>query len=328
MRLVKLSLAASILVTSGIATAAAEMTRPFEVLEQTRRAMSELDQRQRREGVERQKQQQAQEAKRKREEAEQRKREREEKAQKETQRKREEAEQRTREREKAQQEAQRKRDAAAATAAQGVPTAPSQATTQAPERQPPVQSVPPVRTQVGANPPMASPTAPPATGPADERRPQARPEPAETRAGATQGEGEPDKRVPGGPPPAAGSRATPGHAPAAAAAAGTRAIAVSRLKRMNLYNDRGDKLGDVERVLQSPDGSFHIVIGAGGFLGIRERDVRIPLDRVTMRGDRLMIQGLTDDQVKVMPVFDRKDRTYRDLARNAMVPVVRDPSGK
>jgi hypothetical protein len=97
---------------------------------------------------------------------------------------------------------------------------------------------------------------------------------------------------------------------------------------MNLYNERGDKLGDVERVLRSPDGNFHIVIGAGGFLGIRERDVRIPLDRVTIRGDRLMIQGLTDDQVKVMPVFDRKDRTYRDLARNAMVPVVGDPSGK
>jgi len=288
--------------------------------------MSELDQRQRREGVERQKQEKAQGAKRKREDAEQRKRDTEEKAQKETQRKREEAEQRTRERERAQQEAQRKRDAAAATAAQSVPTAPSQAATQAPERQQPVQNAPPVGTQVGGNPPMASSTAPPATGRGDERPPQARPEPAESRAGATQGEGEPDKRVPSGPPPAAGSRATPGHAPAAAA--GGRAIAVSRLKRMNLYNERGDKLGDVERVLRSPDGNFHIVIGAGGFLGIRERDVRIPLDRVTIRGDRLMIQGLTDDQVKVMPVFDRKDRTYRDLARNAMVPVVGDPSGK
>jgi hypothetical protein len=53
MRLVKLSLAASILVQSGIAAAAVEMVRPFEALEQSRRAMNELDKRQKREEVER-----------------------------------------------------------------------------------------------------------------------------------------------------------------------------------------------------------------------------------------------------------------------------------
>jgi len=90
---------------------------------------------------------------------------------------------------------------------------------------------------------------------------------------------------------------------------------------MNLYNERGDELGDVERVMQSPDGNLHIVIGAGGFLGMRERDVRIPLERVTIRGDRLMIQGLTDDQVRIMPVFDRNDRTFRELEGNATVPL-------
>jgi hypothetical protein len=93
---------------------------------------------------------------------------------------------------------------------------------------------------------------------------------------------------------------------------------------MNLYNDRGAKLGDVERVVQSSDGNFHIVIGARGFLRIRDRDVRIPLERVTMLGDRLVAQGLTADQVKGMPVFDRKDRAYRDVARNTLVPMVRD----
>jgi sporulation protein YlmC with PRC-barrel domain len=95
---------------------------------------------------------------------------------------------------------------------------------------------------------------------------------------------------------------------------------------MNLYNENGDKLGDVKRVVQSPDANFHIVIGAGGFLGIRERDVRIPLERVTIRGSRLVIQGLTDDQVRIMPVFDRSDRTYRDLTRNTTVLITRDQS--
>jgi sporulation protein YlmC with PRC-barrel domain len=192
------------------------------------------------------------------------------------------------------------------------PTAPPRATTEAAERQLRVQNAPPARQQVGAQPPTEPPLA---TGQADEHRPQASVEPTESRVGVNQGQGEPQGRVQSGSPPAAG--ATPDNVPSAAPAA----IAVSRLKRMNLYNERGDKLGDVERVVQSADGHFHIVIGAGGFLGIRERDVRIPLEQVTVRGDRLVIQDLTDDQVRIMPVFDRKDRTYRELARNTTVPI-------
>ena len=96
---------------------------------------------------------------------------------------------------------------------------------------------------------------------------------------------------------------------------------------MDLHNERGDRLGDVERVLQSADGKFHIVIGAGGFLGMRQRDVRIPLDEgVTIRSDRLVIKGLTDDQVKAMLAFDSSDRSYRNLARNAKVRMDRDQS--
>jgi hypothetical protein len=142
MRFAGLSLAASILMASSTAAPAVEMIRPFEVLEQTRRAMMELDKRQKGEIAGRQKQEKEQQAGRRREEAEQRKREREEKVR---------------------QEAQRRRDAAPATAAQGAgppstglppqpsaapaladqpgvraPAPPPQATRQAAERQPPV----------------------------------------------------------------------------------------------------------------------------------------------------------------------------------------------
>jgi hypothetical protein len=55
MRLVKLALAASILVPSGIAAGAVEMTRPFEALEESRRARIEFQKREKREVAERQK---------------------------------------------------------------------------------------------------------------------------------------------------------------------------------------------------------------------------------------------------------------------------------
>jgi sporulation protein YlmC with PRC-barrel domain len=321
MRLAKLCVTASILMASGMGAMAVEMVRPLEALEQSRRAMIELDKRQKREDAERQKREKEQDADRKREEAEQRKREREEKAQ---------------------QATQRKRDAAAAKADQGARPSPANlppqpsaapapgaqtAETAEPRRQPDI-SMTPLQQQDRANPPQPLtqpadpqvnaqvPTAPPqATGQAAIRRPQGGSEPDESRVGVNQGQGEPQGRVQSGSPPATG--ATPDKVPPAAPAA----IAVSRLKRMNLHNERGDKLGDVERVVQSADGHFHIVIGAGGFLGIRERDVRIPLEQVTVRGDRLVIQDLTDDQMRIMPVFDRKDRKYRELARNTTVPI-------
>jgi hypothetical protein len=71
MGLAKLSLAAAILVASGIAAAAVEMTRPIEALEQSRRAMIEFDKRQKRERADQQKAEREQETKRKSEEAEQ-----------------------------------------------------------------------------------------------------------------------------------------------------------------------------------------------------------------------------------------------------------------
>jgi sporulation protein YlmC with PRC-barrel domain len=328
MRLRTLSLAASLFVTSGIVAVAVEMIKPFEALEQSRRAMSELNKRQTQEGAERRRREKEDEAKRKREEAEQRKKE---------------AEQRKRQKgEAVQQQAQRKRDAAAAkapqeaTAASSVPTQPAAAPTlasepraqaapappdtQATEREPPVDNASPPRPHApSSNPPHLT---GPLTGRPDERG--ARSGTSQSQVGVGQGQRDPQSASGSPAPPSA----KPNDVAAPAKAASGQAIPVSRLKSMNLYNERGDKLGDVEQVVQSPDGNFHIVIGSGGFLGVRERDVRIPLERVTLRRNGLVIQGLTDDQVKVMPVFDRTDRTYRDLDRNTTVPVVRDPSEK
>lgn len=100
-----------------------------------------------------------------------------------------------------------------------------------------------------------------------------------------------------------------------------QSLTVSRLDRMKLYNVQGNELGDVERVVQGPDGKQYIVIGSGGFLGMGEKHVAIPVERVTMRGDRLITQGLTEDQIRSMPSFDRNDRSFRQLEGNQPVQV-------
>jgi predicted outer membrane protein len=102
---------------------------------------------------------------------------------------------------------------------------------------------------------------------------------------------------------------------------GALALTVSRVNDMNLYNTQGNELGDVERVVQGPDGKQYVVIGAGGFLGMGEKHVAIPADRMALRGDRLIIQGLTEDQIRALPSFDRNDRSFRQLEGNQPVQV-------
>ncbi|ACA20007.1 PRC-barrel domain protein [Methylobacterium sp. 4-46] len=92
-------------------------------------------------------------------------------------------------------------------------------------------------------------------------------------------------------------------------AAGTRAIKVSRLTDMNLYNAKGEVLGDVEQVVRGGDGHASIVIGHGGVLGLGEKQVAVPLDKVSMNGDRLVARGITDDQIKAMPAWTKGSGT-------------------
>lgn len=87
--------------------------------------------------------------------------------------------------------------------------------------------------------------------------------------------------------------------------AGTQALPVSRVMSMKLYNAKGDVLGDVEHVVPNEMGHNSIVLGHGGFLGLGEKQVAIPLDHVAVQGDRLVTHGLTDDQIKAMPAWKR-----------------------
>jgi hypothetical protein len=96
-------------------------------------------------------------------------------------------------------------------------------------------------------------------------------------------------------------------------------MAASRLKNRELYNEHGDRLGVVERVVQSNVGKHEIVVGMGGFLGLGEKRIAIPVGNVGLRGGRLVVQGLTDDQLKRMPAFDANNREFRDMDANATV---------
>jgi hypothetical protein len=88
-------------------------------------------------------------------------------------------------------------------------------------------------------------------------------------------------------------------------AADLQAVTVSKLEDMTLYNGREEKLGEVEAVVSGAGGRTLLVISHGGFLGLGEKRVAIPAEQVALRGDRLVADGLSDDQIRALPSYER-----------------------
>jgi sporulation protein YlmC with PRC-barrel domain len=80
--------------------------------------------------------------------------------------------------------------------------------------------------------------------------------------------------------------------------------AKNKLLGKTVYNDKNDKLGKVEDVIISPDRKVSwAIIGVGEFLGLIKKDVAIPMTRLKIVGDRIVLAGATKDALKAMPEF-------------------------
>ena len=55
----------------------------------------------------------------------------------------------------------------------------------------------------------------------------------------------------------------------------------SKLIGLNVYNDKNESVGEINELLLDPSGKVaSVVIGVGGFLGIGERDILVPMDKL------------------------------------------------
>jgi sporulation protein YlmC with PRC-barrel domain len=96
----------------------------------------------------------------------------------------------------------------------------------------------------------------------------------------------------------------------------TRPMAISNLEGTNVYNARGQELGDVDRVIVTPQGKRFVIVASGGFLGIGEDKVAFPLDRFWMRGNNLVIRGVTENDIDAMDDYRDTVDNFQRLSRN------------
>jgi sporulation protein YlmC with PRC-barrel domain len=71
-----------------------------------------------------------------------------------------------------------------------------------------------------------------------------------------------------------------------------------------VYNDKDETVGDVDDLIIAPDSSVsYAIIGVGGFLGLGERQVAIPVSRFKNSEGRIVLPGATKDALQAMPSF-------------------------
>jgi hypothetical protein len=70
-----------------------------------------------------------------------------------------------------------------------------------------------------------------------------------------------------------------------------------------LTNARGEELGTIDRVVLQGNREY-LVLTDGGFLGMGEREVAIPLDTVSVMEGNLVTRGMAAEDIEAMPEFD------------------------
>lgn len=90
------------------------------------------------------------------------------------------------------------------------------------------------------------------------------------------------------------------------------AMRAEELVGRTVYGAQGEEIGEVDRVVVGRQGAPAVIVGVGGFLGIGEHEVAIPLDRLAPgQGDRLTT-GLTKEQIGSAEAYD--ETAHRPIA--------------
>lgn len=83
----------------------------------------------------------------------------------------------------------------------------------------------------------------------------------------------------------------------------------------DVVNLRGDEVGEVEDLVVDQDKAVFAVISVGGFLGMGDKNVTVPIDQLKLgENELIMTSETTEDQLKDMPAYDKE--AYQPFDRN------------
>ena len=91
------------------------------------------------------------------------------------------------------------------------------------------------------------------------------------------------------------------HGGDAAIAVGHRA---SKIIGTPVYNEQGEKVGDIDDLIVTPDRTLsYAIVSVGGFLGLVGRLIAIPVEQIRAERDKLILPRATKEELKKVPEF-------------------------
>jgi sporulation protein YlmC with PRC-barrel domain len=72
-----------------------------------------------------------------------------------------------------------------------------------------------------------------------------------------------------------------------------------------VYNNIGEKVGDINDLIVTPDKAVsYAIVGVGGFLGVGEHEIAVPVGQLKQLEGKIVLPGATKDALKEAPKFE------------------------
>ena len=95
-------------------------------------------------------------------------------------------------------------------------------------------------------------------------------------------------------PPASAANPAPTSATTSAPRVYSDQWRASKLIGLNVYNDKNEKLGDINEILLDKSGKVEgVVIGVGGFLGMGEHDIKVDMSKLKFTNESVRTSSTT-----------------------------------
>ena len=73
----------------------------------------------------------------------------------------------------------------------------------------------------------------------------------------------------------------------------------------NVYNDAGDKVGEINDLIVTPNKALsYAIVGVGGFLGVAEHEIAVPVGKLKQQQGKIVLPGATKEALKAAPKFE------------------------
>jgi PRC-barrel domain. len=72
-----------------------------------------------------------------------------------------------------------------------------------------------------------------------------------------------------------------------------------------IYNEDNEQVGRIDDLIVAPDQAVSfVIVGAGGFVGLKRHQVAIPVEQLSVRGGDFVLLGATKAAIKRLPNFE------------------------